>query len=223
MKFDEQTKKNLYHLRDRRNRLEHFEINESVLALKSSSLKVLNSILDFINEELGSDELVANEDILRDIRINLRDFIEFIDKRMKTLGELISTKRKETAITFCPSCYQEALCTGEEIKCLFCGYKSDDSEDLAHEFVWEILRENEYECVTRGGEYPLYDCIECNNHTLVHLAPYYEDKGWICFSCGYEWESKEIVFCSSCGERMRSLNGSFICRNCIDYIWNKDD
>ncbi|WP_336772649.1 hypothetical protein [Paenibacillus sp. MMO-58] len=221
--LNEQTKKNFTHLRDRRNRLEHFEINESVLALKSSSMKVLNSILDFINDQLSEEDLEEYDDLLRNIRIGLRDFREFIDKRMKLLAQDISEHKKNAPVTNCPSCYQEALCISDESRCLFCGYRETDAEKLANEYIWEILDESEYECVKNGGEYPLYSCIECGHETMVHLFPYIEDKGWICFSCGCEWASNDINFCNNCGQTFRNIHGNSVCRECIEYRLDKDD
>lgn len=211
----------LKHLRDRRNRLEHFGITESAAALKSSTLKVLNFILDFINEHIEYSRLNSTEEnLLVSIREQLRDFEEFIEKRLKSLKTELDYYRGITAVTICPTCYQHGLVIDDGAKCLFCG-SSGDGEEMAEEFVFQILGISQYD-TKDGAEYPIYECSECGSESLVHSRLEDEVLGWLCFSCGTEWSEQEKGYCDTCGHPYSKSEHDFgMCSDCMDYRLNQ--
>jgi ribosomal protein S27AE len=102
-------------------------------------------------------------------------------------------------------------------KCLFCEHE-EDGETLAQYYVEEILNISQYECVTQGGEYPLYTCEECGQESLVM-----DEDRWACFSCGYQWDTEDISFCDTCGTvYVLGKHDVGMCDSCIDHRMNRD-
>ena len=204
-------------LRKRRNRFVHFDIDESSDALKATSIKVLNSILDFINNHVDGNELTENEkEMIQNIKFDLIELKDFVNTRMRMLAEEIVKYNERTIVVLCPVCSQECLVVNEDqngkAKCLFCGYIGE-GEELAKKYIDSVMGINEYVTVKDGGEFPLYRCEECLDITLVRT-----DDSWICFSCGNKWELEDIVFCEGCGvPYIASTDDIRLCIDCIEY------
>jgi len=221
IQFSDEDLNQLRHLRERRNRLEHFGISDSSQALKVSTIKVLNFILNFINQHMDYRSLNRSEKSHMDaIRESLRDFEDFVAKRLIIIKPEIEKHKKFTAVTFCPTCYQPALVIDSGAKCLFCG-ASGEGEEIAGEFVSNILGISQYITV-EGGEYPLYDCSECGHESLVRTDNGEELPGWICFTCGTQWSEDEKVFCETCGQPYTKEEHDLgMCSDCISYRVNQ--
>lgn len=220
LEFDDNNKRILKHLRERRNKLEHFGIIDSSDALKASSVDVLNFLLEFIEEEIDINPEEYSE--LNEIRTLLGGFTDFVEHRSQIIKAELEERKKNSCVTYCPTCYIKALVIDDGANCLFCGYTADNKR-IADEFIENILGINGYICMTDGGEYPLYYCIDCGNETMVRAIKDDDLDGWICFSCGTEWDTSEISFCSECGEPYRNDEDDFeICEDCMNYKISKD-
>ena len=93
-------------------------------------------------------------------------------------------------------------------KYLFYRYKG-----CAKDYVENELGINEYRCVKDGGEFPVYDCLECGEEQLVHDV----DKGrFHCFACDANYTDEELAFCERCGSLMRRNDEFPVCQNCIE-------
>jgi len=225
---DRQRKKFLSDLRDKRHRLEHFGILDSIEALTSSSAKALSVLLTFINEELPPDDFSRIEfDMLGNIKSILSDFDALNAGRMKDLQSEIERAVAEYGeVLQCPACFQVAflLRSGYNPSCLFCGY-SAEPEDAAHEWVWAICKISEYEVVKEGGEYPVYYCPECHSKALVSTTGQAAGLGYVCFACGMTWSDDELEFCAECScpfVASKDDLGMTICPECFDYRISKD-
>jgi hypothetical protein len=107
------------------------------------------------------------------------------------------------------------------VRIRFC-YYSDSPENVADAYISNVLGISSYSCVKHGGEYPLYDCIECSENSLI----FDYDKGTcFCFNCGFSTNLSNIDFCCNCGEPIKASedDGILLCSNCLDYKMNKDD
>lgn len=162
--INQQIRKNLNSLRDKRNRFEHFGIVDSSEALKATVADALNFLIDFVNDEL-EDEVDNDEMVV--IREEVLKFDSFVNQRWKAIRSKIA---KIKLIVTCPRCLQDAADLSDGFQCLFCGYKNDDPEEIANEYVSEVLRESKYEIVTQGGEWPIYFCPGCDYETLVRTC-----------------------------------------------------
>lgn len=218
VELDGNVRSNLKNFRDRRNRMEHFQFDESVEAIKSSCSMVLNFLYDFIHQELPPTADI--EDEVNQILSYLREFDEFVKERMKFVQKM--TRGCYSPVMICPRCLQQAVTIdGGEVQCHFCHY-SAQAENAADEYVSEVMGLSSYETVKDGGEWPVYSCPECGNTALVH-----EDGDFTCFSCGEHWTELTMRFCESCGKPFavkcsQAEDGhyeidSFMCPGCWEY------
>jgi hypothetical protein len=212
----EKDARNFENLKDRRNKIIHFNINENVVALRSLFVKVLSSVLNFINRHMDAASFTDNEqDQVNSIRRSLSDFDAFISRRMSEIRNDFTDSQRYSAAVTCPTCFQPTLVLnvdGGGPTCLFCGH-GGDPEQLADEYVSDVLHISAYEMVTKGGEYPIYECIECSHTTMVN-----GEDTWACFNCGTEWDKDDIVFCNGCGTPYNAKDDDILlCGSCIDY------
>lgn len=97
---------------------------------------------------------------------------------------------------------------------LFYRYKND-----AKDYIENELGINEYRCVKDGGEFPLYDCISCDEKQLIYDA---DKKAYHCFSCDENFSDDDISFCERCGSIIRHISGQSLCQDCMDEVLSKD-
>ncbi|OAB27373.1 hypothetical protein [Paenibacillus macquariensis] len=207
--ISQQNKNHLNSLRDKRNRFEHFGIVDTSEALKATAADALNFLIDFINNEL-EDEL-DNDDMVV-IREEVLKFDAFVHQRWKAIGDPLA---KAFLVVTCPRCLQDAADLSDGLHCLFCGYKNDDPEDVANEYVSEVLRESKYAIVTQGGEWPIYSCPNCYSETLVRT-----DEVYICFQCSESWDPGDIKECMRCSRLCFAKEDDFfsLCNICLEDI-----
>jgi len=206
-------------LRKRRNKIEHFKASYNSESLSSIIVNALSVLLNFINSHFEEDALSIEEStLLKDIRQKVGNIEEFVSIKMKEIStELLKHKN----IVGCPVCHQKAAIPDEGLECLFCGTKINDPEEAANAYLTDYLGLSDYEIVKEGGEWPLYECPDCENETMV----YDEDGHYICFNCGIIYNDSDLTACSECGKLFVATednDGIDLCENCIDYKINKD-
>lgn len=214
IELEDKAFRDLNNLRKRRNKLEHFGITESSLAVKASSVKVLHFIFEFINEHVDLESIGKEElELIASIKDKLIKFEDFIAERWKKIRKEVDEFKKSVAVAICPKCYQHSLVVdGSDPFCKFCNY-TGDSNDVAEEFINNVLGLSRYEEITQGGDDPLCDCPECGESALVVNI---DGDNWICFSCGLEGES--IDYCETCGTPyLADEHDIGMCDSCIDY------
>ena len=91
-------------------------------------------------------------------------------------------------------------------------YIKNKYRNNATEFVERELGISAYECGKHGGEFPVYECLDCGDEQLVYDA---QTGKAHCFACDTDYDSGELSFCEDCGGIMRSDEIS-ICKNCIE-------
>ncbi|OME19930.1 hypothetical protein [Paenibacillus odorifer] len=227
-------------LKKHRNKITHFSINENVDALKASTIDVMNSLFIFINNNIDTNNLSKNEnEQIKNIKLILLDFKDFVSNRMKTLQSQITYYNDLTSIVQCPLCLQQTMIINklslditekskaitiegrgtflEEnvdvdpdlCECIFCSHKGNGAE-IALEYVNNILGENSY-TAAKSGMYSLNYCPECRRESWVAM----DEKEWICFTCNGVYEADSIINCFNCGNPMPHTEGdSFYCIDC---------
>lgn len=85
----------------------------------------------------------------------------------------------------------------------------------AEEFIERELEISSVECAKEGGEFPLYDCLNCGEHQLVYDA---NTHRYHCFACDQNYTDEELSFCEYCGSIMLRNDTVDICPACIDAI-----
>lgn len=83
----------------------------------------------------------------------------------------------------------------------------------AEEFIERELEISSVECAKEGGEFPLYDCLNCGEHQLVYDA---NTHRYHCFACDQNYTDGEISFCERCGSIMLRNDAVDICPACIE-------
>lgn len=83
----------------------------------------------------------------------------------------------------------------------------------AEEFIERELEISSVECAKEGGEFPLYDCLNCGEHQLVYDA---NTHRYHCFACDQNYTDEEISFCECCGSIMLRNDAVDICPACIE-------
>jgi hypothetical protein len=196
---DEQ-KKRVTALRDKRNRLEHFGIVDTVEALTSDAAAALGFVIDFVDSQLSANLNSSEIATLDKIRGKLGTFNVFVKDRLLSLQETI--KAAVGRIKTCPSCDQKTMIVSAGGKCLFCHYNRP-AEAAANDYIAEILNEVE--------NWPLYTCPVCDVNALVDEG-YEFDSEYICFACGKTWLQDQLQFCDSCG--LLHDGSKPLCRDC---------
>lgn len=90
--------------------------------------------------------------------------------------------------------------------------------DNAKDYVEQELGIDEYSCVKDGGEFPVYDCPDCDEEQLVYNA---ETEKYHCFHCGVDFKASDLSVCSECTKLMKNKE-SCICDACFEIKMAKD-
>lgn len=224
--FSDNDKRSFFNLRDKRNRLEHFGIVDSVEALKVASAKVLSTLLSFISHQLSPDDLSPTESkLLRKLRGKLSIFTEFVEKRLKNINRDIKKAKEGSIVVHCPACYQESFVLGVRPPCLFCGY-SAGPEVAAREWIESILGLTYESMIKEGGDFPLFACPECGKETVVDIGlrgNQIEHFQYVCFYCCQGWERSNMNECMRCGNLYITRDDDYdICKDCIERQMSKE-
>jgi hypothetical protein len=218
----------------KRNRLQHFGLDDSAESIQAVTAAALDYVLDFVDTQLRDPDSAHGDPIeqtLDRIREQLADIEALVRTRMESLEAVLDASE---VVLSCPSCMLAALVPGELCKCLYC-LRESQPEDMAEEYVYAILGENEYTSVKDGGVWPLHWCPSCESRTLVEgvndpristaadpsdRTPLY----WVCFSEGIGWAYGEISYCTQCGvpTTTGSDDGVPICSDCYAYLASRD-
>lgn len=217
--LDKRALESLEDLRKKRNIIEHYAFHSNEVALKSIVSEVLIVVLNLVEEYISHDKIkgLAKEN-LQDIREKSLKFKEFTEKKIQSLQPKLGKLGKEFEILTCPNCFQETFVLDENFECLFCKY-SDSPEKVVSLYIENVLKISRFYEESEGGYFPLEDCPDCENHTLL-----IRDNNSICFSCLRKWDNRTLDNCSRCnrlfvgGEEEGSL-----CKQCWSDVINSGD
>lgn len=184
-------------LRNKRNRIEHFNIKENSFSVESSINKCVALLVRVLNEYYDIDKMnVAEKELLQKICVLLGKTQKHYDDAIiianRVLVELRRQYDENLIVMNCPSCGEGFLVKkpDEETKCIFCGYEPS-AEEVADCYINDIMQFLGYEYKRN----PLFECHECGQETLVLD---YENGKAICFSCNFEFDIKNFKRCNEC-------------------------
>lgn len=207
----------LHLLRDKRNRVEHFGLDDIVESVSAITARTLGFALDFIASELDAASLSSEAtDQLQDIRERLPHLQDFVADRWKRIAKEV--RDASTAVVGCAHCGEEASVLDEGASCRFCGY-AVGAHEAADEYANVVVGVSHYQTVHDGGDWVVSTCPECDNETLVDrgltgdMAP---GVRWACFSCGEQWRESELGPCDICGGWTSAGEGEMgVCGDCF--------
>jgi hypothetical protein len=218
-------KADLKSFRSRRNKVEHFNVVDTLLAMQSSTARMISFLVDFIDQNFTVDDFEEEEqELLSEIRNSLGSCAAVVHERMALIEPDVAGL---DSVIQCPSCLQMAMnADGGSVKCLFCFY-APDPPDAAEEYVTKVLGyPSRFEVEKDGGQWPVHACPECGADTFVTAVPgVHGSQGFYCFDCGYENSSSLMELCHECGEYYDHGGeaGSHICADCFHAKVSGDD
>jgi hypothetical protein len=170
VKFTEEDKKILIDLRLKRNRIEHFKVDEKVSALKSLSAKVLDFLIQFIGSNINVTQISAlSSKYIRSLPKELTKFNSFVTERNQRIKTKYDQKVNEGLIPIkCPNCLQKTLFVDSSLICLFCNY-TNSAEILSSEFNSTF---------NNTLMTPLPKCTKCSTNSVIE-----SDEKIICLAC----------------------------------------
>jgi hypothetical protein len=170
IKFSDDDKKLLDELRIKRNKIEHFKMDEKVSAIKSLCSKTLNFLIPFLDHNIDITKVSpASKRYIQMLPKELAKFNSFVSMRNDLIRSRFNKKASDGYILMkCPNCLQPALYNDAHLKCLFCNF-TDNAVNLTR----EINR-------TFNGDNPALTkiCDHCSSPTLVKC-----DDKIICLTC----------------------------------------
>jgi hypothetical protein len=219
---------------DKRNRLQHYGLDDSVEGIQAVTAGALDFLLTFVDTQLRDPDAPPGdpvEETLNRIQVQVAGIKALVTTRM---GSLTPGLGSHEVVLSCPTCTQPALVLGEMCRCLFCLHESEP-EQMAKEYVSNILRMSEYQTVKDGGLWPIHRCPACDNETLVEGVIDPLDSGhvnwhdrspnyWVCFTDDRGWAYGEIDQCTRCGTPTETSDdrGVAICSDCYAYMCSPD-
>ncbi|MCY6372409.1 hypothetical protein [Clostridium ganghwense] len=222
IKVEQHDVKILNNLRKRRNRAEHFDFNEPILSVESLIHKSISILIKFLVENYDVNDFCDEETTLfTEIKDAMRKLTKHYDDAKAIAQKMLNQTGLSEYAVICPECQEVFLLRDDNVKCYFCGYE-DTGESAADNYILNIMGIDGYSTVKHGGEYPLYECLQCGKDTFVLDS---ENERAFCFSCDFDCDVKELKFCSDCGSLFYESDGKGIgiCPNCIEYKLGKDD
>lgn len=219
-------KKNLKHLREYRNRTEHFAVEYNVYAIESIVHKCISILVKVIADKYDENSISKVEvNFLKEIRILLKDLTShyndvkvLADKELKMLKEKYDD---ELRLMMCPLCGEHYLIKVDEenAKCLFCSGELTGYQ-IANAYINDVLKISEYEVARDGGEWPLFECPICGYNAMVLD---YECNEYICFNCGVHKTVANLNRCCECGRLIDEKSEIDLCTDCWDYRTKRND
>ncbi len=214
-----------------RNRAAHFNFEGAdPVSIRGTLAVGLNFVLWFLDQEFRSQgqaefsgvrQMV--EELIEDAARELGGIEELVRERLASLADELA---EADILLECPRCTQFTLMIGEgvEARCPFCRAPGANAEDIAGNYLEEILGLSAYEVIKNGGDWPLHDCPNCGAETLVEgIQPEGQqvaaevphegesDYRWGCFACGYLARVDDLMRCDRCGR----LNEHPTCPDCF--------
>lgn len=199
---------NLYRLiRNKRNKIEHFEINESLDSLKDIAARTLVLACKFIQENKSLFQI----DQTIESRVNNISKEASKIEIFKTfqLPKVRTRTGHDVGLIECPICEETAYDFILTSKCKNCFFTMDDPTELASMYKEKILKINMYEVYSRGGEDAQFVCPSCFEDCLIK-----REEDYICFNCKKRFFQDEVYQCEECREVLLQKNEDLFCPAC---------
>lgn len=209
-------KKELDWLKNERNKMEHFQVNIHIDALKSHIVKILIHLVPFIKKKLVYKGLLDEEnEKLKSMETYLNKYQNYVTEKLKLINKQSEIKRHIIVGLDCPHCNNETIVIDDtlEVYCHFCEKVFIDFED---EYI--NTNYNLYSIITKGGSDPRHECLECENTSMIHIK---SANRFICLTCGCSYKEDSITRCAICENQIvfkKYPNESAFCEYCLDYI-----
>lgn len=218
IEFTDEELNDLKSLRMRRNKAEHFRLNESILSVENLIHKCISILSRIILEYYDTNEFSDEEtELFNNMKNLLRQLKQHYEEAKAIAQNEIDRYWDISTIYKCPTCEEEFLVVENGAKCVLCDYNASP-EVAADDYIENILGISKYSTVKHGGEYPLYECPEC---TMESMAFDEDNNIAICFNCAHQEPLHNFSNCSTCGQPYIESEGICLCPSCKNYFYSK--
>jgi len=206
-------------LRDKRNKLEHFQFSGTKEEVISNLVQGWSFVLDFIHDQLSDGLTEEEKSYVGQIRTRMVENEEFIKNRLKEILPIIEQKIKSfVPVINCPQCFQKTLIIEENNpSCIFCRYSAQKNE-VIDRWLTIFYGYRYIDPKARMTEPVTFDCPECGCNTFVkipdeNIKP--PEPAWICFQCGFTTQWDKVKFCNRCCQPfIQSAKDMDFCDDC---------
>lgn len=210
----------LKRIKEKRNQLEHFKINETLYSIIPDIIFGLEFSLSMISEH-GFDDVSVQEKLLIDeLKSSLIKIAEYKKNRIKLVEEEISQKGiSRENLLVCPYCGEKYYEFFKEAGHCLCCLLTVSPTKLADMYLTQVQRLSSYRVQKEGGIWPRYQCPSCGEDALI-----LKEEGYYCFSCFENFKYDTMVNCDTCGELVsRDSINCGMCESCWEYRIDSDD
>lgn len=186
-------KKELDWLKNERNKMEHFQVNIRIDALKSHIVNILIYLVPYIKKELVyNDFLDEDNEKLKSIEAYLNQFQNYVKEKLKSINMQPKIKNRIIVGLDCPNCNNDTVVIDgdSEAYCHFCEKMFIDFEDEYINANYDLYRH-----ITQGGSDPRDECVECECTSMVYVEVAHS---FICLNCGCSYNENKITSCARC-------------------------
>lgn len=180
-------------LANKRNKLQHFGMEEQAIGIENLAGQVLDSLLCFIRDHLRPGAALEEEQALDETQELIRGEMGRITALVTTrLARIKPELAAHAVVVRCPNCQHNTLpIDHRDLRCRFCDRTWEpDNAVSEYEFMLRLFPYGTPYC--DDGRVP---CTECGFQTLVgvgnvRIDP--EEPLWVCFNCGMVDSNREI-------------------------------
>ena len=217
IKLTRSQKRMLSSLKEKRNKLEHFFEEESLVSFKSVLAISLNFIIDFIDKYLDPNSSIKKEEykkIYEQIKNQCFSLKTFREQRLLSIKPEL---KKQEVILYCSECNNNSMIPIDSkvmgVKCLFClrFFDSNKYNELFEDL--NIISPKDYYSISNTF------CYECEaENSLVET----KNNKYFCLCCH---QSSKVDYCNSCGVTYSKVGDDeeddIFCPNCWDDKFSK--
>ena len=209
-------------LRNMRNRAEHFALTANVHAVEGIVKRAVPITIQFVVDHCGKG---VSDPSVMDLLDQIRPLVTAVTQNHDHAEAIARVQAAGFEgggglVLTCPECEGRTLLIDDEAHCVLCDYRASGSE-AASLYAENVLGISAYEVVKDGGVFPVHECPECQDDSLVLGAL---GKNAACLSCGFTADNGCFTNCPSCGNVfIESQDGPVICGPCLQYRLDKDD
>lgn len=179
-------------LANKRNKLQHFGMEEQASAIEDLAGQVLDGLLCFVRDHLRPGAALEEEQALDETQKLIRDesgrIKTLVTARLARIEPELAT---HAVVVCCPDCWHDTLpIDPRDLRCRFC----DRTWGTAEGTSWYLDRLGLFLHGYYEGEAQV-PCVKCRLQTLVAVANARgnSDKPlWVCFNCGMVDSDRKI-------------------------------
>ena len=224
VRVDAADKTQLVQLRKKRNRAEHFHLDDTAAAISAIVARTLGFALDFIAREIDAGALSHTASSQLDgIRAALPQLQHFVAHRHESIADALADVR--TATVECPYCGQKTSVLDDGATCLFCA-ATTTAEEAADQYAHLVLGESHYKSAKQGIDWVVSSCPECEADAFIDMGATDDVQPrdrWVCFDCGNAWPDGSFRQCDRCDKLIPAgEDESSICEECFSALVEKE-